>query len=105
MLVSDTEQHNIEVFVLRDFLRILAEVGYRLLRGLRQDEAAPITAKEEESLRNNSLGYGNVGSVMTTMSGAPSHALTALWCPGVYDGQPWIPLFLRRGYRKYLVLG
>ena len=50
-------------------------------------------------------GNGNIGTVMVTGSSAPSHTLTALWCPGVYEGQPWIPLFLRRGYRKKLVLG
>jgi hypothetical protein len=87
---------------LRDFL---AEVGYQLLRGVRHGEVQTLGEAEEEALRGDALGYGNIGTVIVTASSAPSHALTALWCPGVYDGQPWIPLFLRRGYRKKLVLG
>jgi len=83
----------------------LAKVGYQLLRGVRHGDASTLDAEQEGALRGDVLGYGNVGTVMVTASSAPSHALTALWCPGVHDGQPWIPLFLRRGYRKDLVLG
>jgi hypothetical protein len=29
--------------------------------------------------------------------------VAAFWCPGRFNGGSWIPLFLRRGYRKHLV--
>jgi HD superfamily phosphohydrolase len=86
---------------LRDFL---AEVGHGLLKAIRHGMGA-IDAEQDEALRRDALGYGNIGSIMVTPTSAPSHAITALWCPGTHAGQPWLPLFLRRGYRKHLVFG
>jgi hypothetical protein len=86
----------------------LDNVGYQLLRRIGHPEKDPtvaLPAEREAELRANASGYGGHGSVMTTETGAPTHSLTALWCPGVYNGEPWLPIFLRRGYRKHLVLG
>jgi HD superfamily phosphohydrolase len=86
---------------LREFL---AEVGRGLLRAIRHGDA-PVDAAADAALAADAVGYGGIGSVMVTPTSAPSHAITALWCPGAYAGQPWLPLFLRRGYRKHLVFG
>ncbi|MFC1458316.1 MULTISPECIES: phosphoribosyltransferase-like protein [Microvirga] len=91
---------------LRDFL---ARVGYELLKRARhhRDDGEPLTltSEQEDSLRADALGYGGTASIMVTPFSAPSHTITALWCPGLYQDQPWIPLLLRRGYRRQLVLG
>ncbi len=86
---------------MREFL---AEVGRGLLRAIRHGDA-PVDAAADAALAADAVGYGGIGSVMVTPTSAPSHAITALWCPGAYSGQPWLPLFLRRGYRKHLVFG
>lgn len=91
-----------------DLTGYLADVGRQLLRRVRHphhDAAVALAADAEQALRADALGYGGHGSVMTTESGGPTHSLTALWCPGIYNGEPWLPLFLRRGYRKHIVLG
>lgn len=89
----------------QELTSFLAETGYGLLRELRHAGLPDLDGAQEASLRGDALGYGNVGTVMVTTTSAPSHALTALWCPGIIQGQAWIPLFLRRGYRRNLVLG
>jgi HD superfamily phosphohydrolase len=87
---------------LKEFLR---KVGYQLLKSVRYGEDDLIDETQQTALHGDELGYGNIGSVMVTPSSAPSHTITALWCPGTFERQPWIPIFLRRGYRKHLVLG
>lgn len=83
---------------LEPFLR---EVGESVLRFCREPEGA---AEASETAKRDALGYGNTASVLVTPNNVPSHVITALWCPGIYKGQPWLPLFLRRGYRRHLVL-
>ena len=50
-----------------------------------------------------SLGYDNQGSGLITLYNVPTSTVTALWCPGVYNNEPWTPLFLRRGYLRHVV--
>lgn len=95
---------------LSDPLRaFLEDVGYTLLKRARYSPGSasqsPLTEQQEAGLRGDALGYGGTASIMVTPFSAPAHTITALWCPGIYKAQPWIPLFLRRGYRKHLVLG
>jgi len=58
-----------------------------------------------ESFRVDALGYGGAASLMVTPFNVPSHTITAIWCPGKYTSLPWVPLLLRRGYRKHLIIG
>lgn len=88
-----------------DLKAFLENVGYQLLRQVRHAHTATLTPEQCAALRADALGYGNIGNVLVTPSSVPSHTITALWCPGTFEKQPWVPLFLRRGYRKYLVLG
>lgn len=83
---------------LADFLR---KVGTSLLKDIRYPDTEP-TAAQIEAVAADALGYGGAASLMVTPFSAPSHTLTAFWCPGRYEGESWIPLFLRRGYRKHL---
>lgn len=77
----------------------LKDVGKQLL------ESKKGGSLDAEWIAENAMGYGNHASFMTTTSSAPTHTVTALWHPGKFNGEPWIPLLLRRGYRKHLVLG
>jgi hypothetical protein len=93
-----------------DLKGFLEGVGYEVLKRARYNPAdeigsAMLTEEQEARLRQDALGYGGTASIIVTPFNAPSHTVTALWCPGLYQEQPWIPLFLRRGYRKFLVLG
>jgi hypothetical protein len=84
--------------------KFLTETGIALLRRVRYG-TDPIDAAQQAGLEADALGYGGTASVVVTPFSAPSHVITAFWCPGIIHGQPWIPLFLRRGYRSHLVLG
>jgi hypothetical protein len=52
----------------------------------------------------DALGYGGKCGLLATLFSVPASTITALWCPGIYNGEPWVPLFLRRGYFDHLVL-
>jgi hypothetical protein len=84
---------------LQDHLQL---VGEKLLRAVRFPGQSP-TADEIKSLQVDALGYGGTASIIVTPFNVPSHTLTAFWCPGIIDGEAWVPIFLRRGYRKHLV--
>lgn len=78
----------------------LSEVGERLLTGIRKaTEPTAIAAA-----KNDSLGYSGTASVVLTQFNVPSNVITAFWCTGMSGEVPWVPLFLRRGYLKHLVL-
>jgi HD superfamily phosphohydrolase len=77
----------------------LQDVGKHVLQHCSADKP-PL-----ESFKDDALGYGGAASLMATPFNVPSHTITAIWCPGKYKSLPWIPLLLRRGYRKHLVIG
>ena len=51
------------------------------------------------------FGYGSYGGVTVTNANVPASTVTALWHPGLRDGMPWVPLFIRRGRLGELILG
>ncbi|WP_420869819.1 phosphoribosyltransferase-like protein [Bradyrhizobium septentrionale] len=55
-------------------------------------------------LVKNALGYGNSEGRTVTLWNVSTSTFTALWCPGVVDGEPWFPLFIRRGYAGRLIV-
>lgn len=81
----------------------LESVGTEVLQHCRRDMGSP--AEILEACKRDALGYDGKASLTVTPYNAPSHAITAFWCPGKYKDLPWVPLFLRRGYRKHLVIG
>jgi deoxynucleoside triphosphate triphosphohydrolase SAMHD1 len=85
---------------MREFLRA---VGYSLQKSLRADNQI-LNEKIEESLRGRALGYGGHCGLSTSYFNVPTSTLTAFWCPGLYNGRPWLPLLIRRGYSQHLKL-
>ncbi|MBR1129496.1 phosphoribosyltransferase-like protein [Bradyrhizobium iriomotense] len=64
-----------------------------------------LTAAQRARSEENAFGYANAGGLIATLQSVPTGTVTALWCPGVYNGQPWMPLVLRENRLKDLVVG
>jgi len=52
----------------------------------------------------NSLGYENREGMTVTLWNVPTSTYTALWSPAIIGGEPWCPLFIRRGYVGNLII-
>jgi ribosomal protein S13 len=57
-------------------------------------------APNSESVRKRALGDNGTEGLYLLPYNSPSMAITALWCPGTFNGQPWLPLCERRRHRK-----
>lgn len=68
----------------------LREAGRQLITG--QSSASSLNSVED------ALGSGNLAARFCSKQGATASTISAFWMPGVVDGYPWIPLFIRRGY-------
>lgn len=78
----------------------LSKVGESLLTGIRKaTEPQAISAAKIDA-----LGYSGTASVILTQFNVPSNVITAFWCTGLFGDVPWVPLFIRRGYLKHIVL-
>jgi HD superfamily phosphohydrolase len=73
---------------LRDFL---VETGKKLLKA---------EGKKDEKIESCNLGYANAEAMVVFPYNIPTMTITALWCNGVVDGIPWIPLAERRRRSK-----
>jgi deoxynucleoside triphosphate triphosphohydrolase SAMHD1 len=62
------------------------------------------TAPKWGAPEQHALGYGNLGALIVTPSNVPAGTITPFWMPGHVDGVSWLPLFIRRGYQKSLVI-
>jgi hypothetical protein len=84
----------------------LQDVGLHVLSWARHGKANPadLSSEEAASCKSDALGYSGARALACSPSNVPAGTLTALWCPGVFHGEPWIPLLIRRGYLKHLVL-
>ena len=88
---------------LRSFL---TDVGSELIAG--QWYSKPLkelAASEQDICRKHAFGYNNAGGLLTTLLSVPTGTVTPLWLPGLYKGQPWMPLVLRTNKLKHLVIG
>jgi HD superfamily phosphohydrolase len=83
----------------------LTSVGEGVLAYCRRAE---FPERSDEEIRNSctrdALGYDGKKCAFATPFNVPAGSITALWCPGLVDSIPWVPLFVRRGYLKHLVL-
>jgi hypothetical protein len=70
----------------------MAEIGEKLLRNEGKDESKIETCK---------LGYANAEAMVLFPYNIPTMTITALWCNGVYDNIPWIPLAERKRRKKH----
>jgi deoxynucleoside triphosphate triphosphohydrolase SAMHD1 len=66
-----------------------------------------LSAMDENDLKScerDALGYRGAKALVTTLLSVPTGTLTPLWCPGFHNGEPWMPLLIRRGYLEKLVI-
>jgi HD superfamily phosphohydrolase len=98
-VVYDEELPSKAPIMSSEMKRFLEDVGMHVLQHC-SAENPPL-----ETFRADALGYGGAASLMVTPFNVPSHTITAIWCPGKYRSLPWVPLLIRRGYRKHLVIG
>jgi hypothetical protein len=84
----------------------LKEVGSSLIRWNRfgKEDLRELSAAEIEECGRDALGYEGAKGLFCTPMNVPVATLTALWAPGIHNGEPWMPLLLRRGYIDRLVL-
>lgn len=71
----------------KEFRDALSEIGEKLL----QNEK-----KAETKIQSCKIGYSNAQAMVLFPYNVPTMTVTALWCKGVVDGIPWIPLAERR---------
>ncbi|MBB5036177.1 phosphoribosyltransferase-like protein [Prosthecobacter dejongeii] len=85
----------------------LEEVGRNVLSWTRANAVAfdNLTPADKESCARDALGYDGKRGLLATIFNIPVSTCTALWCPGIHRGQPWVPLMIRRGYLNKLVVG
>ena len=83
-----------------------ADVGKELLAWGRygQSDFSKLTPEQRALCERDALGSGGAKALMCTPTNVPVGTIPAFWCPGLYRGEPWCPLLLRRGYLKRLVL-
>jgi hypothetical protein len=95
-----------DVANLEDLADYLEDVGTHLLAWVRhgQENPANLSAGELDACRRDALGYNGARALICTPMNVPVGTITAFWCPGMYRGNPWMPLVLRRSYLKNLIL-
>lgn len=88
-----------------DFESFLSQVGAQCYAHAKYSSSYVDLSRERRRICDrNALGFGNACGTTLTYRNAPVSTYTALWCPGIFEGRPWIPLAIRRGYVKSLVL-
>ena len=88
---------------LKKFLRLVGRTLVARVRfGSEFDELEPV---QKTGCESDALGYGNAGACIATSVNVPTATYTALWLPGMYGNQPWMPLLLRRKKLRHLVVG
>lgn len=86
--------------------KFLRDVGSSVLAWCRYGKT-DLSSLDKDELRNcasDSLGYSSARALMCTPLNVPTGTITAFWAPGYFNGEPWMPLLIRRGYLKKLVL-
>jgi hypothetical protein len=89
-----------------DLRVFLSEVGASLMAYTKHqkgiDELGP---DQRAACEAKAFGYGNVGGLLATATNVPTSTITALWSPGMHRGAPWMPLMIRQGKIRNLVIG
>jgi HD superfamily phosphohydrolase len=66
---------------------------------------APLGEEDKAFCDANAFGYGGAGGLLATATNVPTSTVTALWCPGLHNDSPWMPLLIRQNKLRHLVLG
>ncbi len=88
---------------MEDFLRAVGTSTLAWCRH-RMVDLTKLTPDQLEECSRNALGYDGVKALIATQLNVPAGTLTPFWAPGFFNGEPWLPLLLRRGYIGDLVL-
>lgn len=87
------------------FVDFLGDVGQSALAWVRHGkEFQELSSEQRKQCQKDRLGYDNVKGLTLTSRNVPVSTLTCLWAPGKYRQLPWMPLALRRGYGKQIIL-
>lgn len=86
--------------------QFLSGVGTSLISWCRYGEEDPSVLDDLklENCKSDALGYSGARALMCTPLNVPTGTLTPFWAPGYFNGEPWMPLLIRRGYLKKLIL-
>jgi deoxynucleoside triphosphate triphosphohydrolase SAMHD1 len=101
------ELEKITPVISKELEKFMRAVGIRLLAFAKYDHTGALNKLSPEKYskcRIDSLGYGGKKGLMVTSINVPVSTITSFWCPGIYNGKPWMPLFLRRGYLKKFIV-
>jgi deoxynucleoside triphosphate triphosphohydrolase SAMHD1 len=83
----------------------LTSVGQEVLAwGWFRKPFGDLMPTEKADCEEHAFGYANAGGLVTTTLNVPTSTVTALWHPGLYRGQPWMPLVLRTNKLQHLVV-
>ncbi len=82
----------------------LSAVGRSVLKWMRCRDREP-TPQDLAFCDAHAFGYNGAGGLLATATNVPTSTVTALWCPGVHNGSPWMPLLIRQNKLRHLVLG
>jgi hypothetical protein len=88
---------------LKRFLRDVGESAYAWSHYKRPP--TQLSAAQRARCEANAFGYANAGGLIASLDSVPTGTVTALWCPGLHRGQPWMPLLLRANRLKDLIVG
>jgi HD superfamily phosphohydrolase len=85
---------------------LLQDIGCHVLAWARHraTDLSSIGKEQLEACKRDALGYRGARALACTPMNVPAGTVTAFWCPGLYKGDAWIPLLIRRGYLQHLVL-
>ncbi|WP_280800305.1 HD domain-containing protein [Mesorhizobium sp. C416B] len=92
---------------LGDLEGFLRGVGEQLVAWTRfnADGLPTLSSAQLSECKRDALGYRGAMALACTPLNVPTGTITALWSPGFYNGEPWVPLLIRRGYLEKLVVG
>jgi hypothetical protein len=82
----------------------LIEVGQSVL-AWSKSHGETLSEADRAFCEANAFGYGGAGGLLATATNVPTSTVPALWCPGLHNGSPWMPLLIRQNKLKHLVLG
>lgn len=90
----------------KELFEFLGGVGTAVLAYSRfgSEDVETLNKEQRKSCERDAVGYGGGQWLLATPFNVPTSTYTALWCPGIYRGKPWVPLLIRRGYLKKLIV-
>ena len=89
----------------KEFMKFLSDVGASSLAWSKYGkDLRDLPKAQRKQCIADSLGYGGAQGMIFTFRNVPVSSLTCLWAPGKYNDLPWMPLGLRRGYGKKVIL-